>query len=91
MKLAGDFILVLPNPSEDKTQSGIWLPDQAKKKENRGTIVLVGTGLPDEPMDAKIGEYILHNSGVGLPIDYNGQEHLLMRQSDKIAELGSHV
>lgn len=87
MELAGDFILVLPDPPEDKTSSGIYLPDVAKKRENRGTVVLVGPGLDDEPMRIKVGEYILYNQHAVIEEEYEGQTHLLMRQSDKYAKL----
>lgn len=87
MELAGDLILVLPDKPEEKTSSGIFIPDTAKKKDNRGTVILVGPGLPDEPMLIKPGEYIIFNQGVGIPEEYNGEDHLIMRQTDKLAKL----
>lgn len=89
MQLTADYILVKPDPPEDTTASGlIYIPDTAKKKENRGTIILVGPGLPDEPMLAKPGEYILYQQYAGINEDYQGEPHLIMRQADKIALLG---
>lgn len=88
MQLTGDYILVKPDPAEEKTLSGLYIPDTAKKKENRGTIVLVGPGFPDEPMLAKVGEYILYQQYAGINEEYLGEPHLIMRQADKIATLG---
>lgn len=87
MELAGDLILVLPEKPEEKTSSGLYLPDTAKKKENRGTVILVGPGTDDEPMRVKVGEFILFNQHAGIEEEYNGQTHLIMRQGDKLAKL----
>lgn len=87
MQLAGDFILVLPDEPEEKTSTGIFLPDVAKKRENRGTVVLVGPGLDDEPMKIQVGEYIIYNQHAGIEEEYEGKKHLIMRQGDKYAKL----
>lgn len=88
MQLTGNFILVKPDQPEEKTTSGLYLPDSAKKEPiNRGTIVLVGPGFDNEPMKAEVGEYILFNKGAGISENYNGEKHLIMRQADKLAKL----
>jgi chaperonin GroES len=87
MELAEDLILVLPDKTEEKTSSGIYLPDTVKKKENRGTVVLVGPGTSDEPMNVKVGEYILFKPHAGIEEEYNGETHLIMKQDDKLAKL----
>lgn len=87
MELAGDFILVLPDEPEEKTTSGLFLPDSAKKRDNRGTVIKVGPGFPGDQMLIKEGEYILFNPHAGDELEYDGKKHLLMRQADKRAKL----
>lgn len=87
MQLAGNLILVKPDQQEEKTSSGIYIPDSAKKKDNRGTVILVGPGFPDEPMLVQPGEHILYQPNAGLKETYEGEEHLIMRQSDRLAIL----
>lgn len=89
MELTGNFILVKPDPIEEKTASGLYLPDQAKQAQtvNRGTVINVGPGFPDDPMLVKVGEYILYQRNAGVPENIEGEKHLIMRQSDKLAKL----
>jgi chaperonin GroES len=80
-----DRVIVEPAPAEEKTQSGIIIPDTAKEKPQRGTIVAVGTGKKDEPMTVKAGDQVLYGKYAGTEIQIDGKDYLIMRESDIFA------
>ncbi|MBI2966780.1 MAG: co-chaperone GroES [Bacteroidetes bacterium] len=79
----GDRVLVEPSASEEKTSGGIFIPDTAKEKPQRGTVVAVGPGKKkDEPMTVKVGDEIFYGKYSGTEISISGKEYLIMRQDD---------
>lgn len=87
IKPIGDRVVVESAPAEEKTASGIYIPDTAKEKPQRGTIVAVGTGKPDEPLTVKVGDEVLYGKYSGTEITYEGKEYLIMKESDIYAIL----
>ena len=81
-KPLADRVLVEPAPAEQKPASGIILPDTAKEKPLRGTVVAAGSGKQDEPMSVKVGDSILYGQYAGTEIKIDGQNFLIMRESD---------
>ncbi|MEN9993850.1 MAG: hypothetical protein RL762_507 [Bacteroidota bacterium] len=81
-KPLADRVLVEPAPAEQKTASGIIIPDTAKEKPLRGTVVAAGSGKTDEPMTVKVGDTILYGQYAGTEIKIDGQNFLIMRESD---------
>ncbi|MFM7643944.1 MAG: co-chaperone GroES [Sphingomonadales bacterium] len=81
-KPLADRVLVEPAPAEQKTASGIIIPDTAKEKPLRGTVVAAGSGKKDEPMSVKVGDSILYGQYAGTEIKIDGQIFLIMRESD---------
>ena len=81
-KPLADKVLVEPAPAEQKTASGIIIPDTAKEKPLRGTVVAAGSGKKDEPMSVKVGDSILYGQYAGTEIKIDGQTFLIMRESD---------
>ena len=81
-KPLADRVLVEPAPAEQKTASGIIIPDTAKEKPLRGTVVAAGSGKKDEPMSVKVGDAILYGQYAGTEIKIDGQTYLIMRESD---------
>jgi len=77
-----DRVLVEPMPAEQKTASGIIIPDTAKEKPLKGTIVAAGTGKKDEPMIVKVGDAVLFGQYSGTEIKLDGKDYLIMRESD---------
>lgn len=77
-----DRVLVEPAPAEQKTASGIIIPDTAKEKPLRGTVVAAGSGKKDEPMSVKVGDSILYGQYAGTEIKIDGNTFLIMRESD---------
>jgi chaperonin GroES len=87
IKPIGDRVVVEAAPAEEKTASGIIIPDTAKEKPQRGTIVAVGDGKVDEPLTVKVGDHVLYGKYAGTEITYEGKEYLIMRESDIYAVL----
>jgi len=81
-KPLADRVLVEPAPAEQKTASGIIIPDTAKEKPLRGTVVAAGSGKKDEPMSVKVGDSILYGQYAGTEIKIDGATFLIMRESD---------
>ncbi|MCX6299324.1 MAG: co-chaperone GroES [Bacteroidetes bacterium] len=80
-----DRVIVKPAAAEEKTAGGIIIPDTAKEKPQRGSIVAVGTGKKDEPITVKIGDNVLYGKYAGTEITIEGQDLLIMRESDILA------
>jgi chaperonin GroES len=87
IKPIGDRVVVEAAPAETITASGIYIPDTAQEKPQRGTIVAVGDGKKDEPLTVKVGDQILYGKYAGTEITYEGKEYLIMRESDVYAIL----
>ena len=81
-KPLADRVLVEPAPAEQKTASGIIIPDTAKEKPLRGTVVAAGSGKKDEPMSVKVGDSVLYGQYAGTEIKIDGANYLIMRESD---------
>ncbi len=82
-----DRVLVEPTPAEEKTAGGIIIPDTAKEKPQRGTVIAVGQGKKDEPMTVKSGQTILYGKYSGTEVQIEGKDYLIMRESDIMAIL----
>jgi chaperonin GroES len=80
-----DRVIVEPAAAETKTASGIIIPDTAQEKPQRGTIVAVGNGKPEEPMTVKVGDSVLYGKYAGTEFKYDGKDYLIMRESDIFA------
>ena len=80
-----DRVIVKPAAAEEKTAGGIIIPDTAKEKPQRGTIVAAGTGKKDEPMTVKVGDNVLYGKYAGTELEWEGEKYLIMRQSDILA------
>jgi chaperonin GroES len=87
LKPLADRVLVEPAPAEEKTASGIIIPDTAKEKPQKGSIIAVGTGKKDEPMTVKVGDTVLYGKYAGTEITVEGKEYLIMREADIFAVL----
>lgn len=80
-----DRVIVEAAPAEEKTHSGIIIPDTAKEKPQRGTIIAVGGGKKDEPMTVKVGDTVLYGKYSGTEVQIEGKDYLIMRESDIFA------
>ncbi|MGP1515459.1 MAG: co-chaperone GroES [Bacteroidales bacterium] len=82
IKPLADRVLVRPAEAEEKTSTGIIIPDTAKEKPMEGEIIAVGTGKKDEPMTVKVGDKVLYGKYSGTEITYEQEKYLIMRESD---------
>ncbi len=87
----GDRLVVKPTQSEEKTKSGIYIPDTAKEKPQEGKVVAVGPGkMTDEgkriPMDVEVGDIVIYTKYGGSEIKIDGEELIIMRESDILAK-----
>jgi chaperonin GroES len=81
-KVLAGKVLVKPAEAEEKTASGIIIPDSAKEKPRQGTIILVGGPKKDEEVEVKKGDIVLYGKYSGQELTINGQDYLLISQSD---------
>ena len=86
IKHLGDRVVVRPQPAEEKTASGLFIPDTAKEKPQRGTVVAVGPGKVENgtkvDMTVSDGDIVLYGKYSGTEIAINNEDLLIMRESD---------
>ncbi len=82
-----DRVIVKADAAEQKTAGGIIIPDTAKEKPQRGTVVAAGAGKKDEPMTVSVGDTVLYGKYAGTEINIDGADYLIMRESDILAIL----
>lgn len=90
LKPLADRVVVKPLEEEETTKGGIVLPDTAKEKPQKGEVVAVGPGKLGEdgkpiPMEVKVGDKIIFAKYGGTEVKYDGEEYLIMRESDILA------
>jgi chaperonin GroES len=85
IKPLADRVLIKPAPAEEKTVSGIIIPDSAKEKPLKGEVLAVGNGTKDEEMVVKPGDNVLYGKYAGTELEWDGEKYLIMRQNDILA------
>ena len=83
----GDRVLVKPEKAEQKTASGLYISSGAQEKPQRGEVIAVGAGKLDDkgeriPVDVKVGDVVNYGKYGGNEVKIDGEEYLLMRDSD---------
>lgn len=85
IKPLADRVLIEPAAAEQKTASGIIIPDSAQEKPQKGVVVAAGPGKVDEPITVKVGDTVLYGKYSGTEIAHEGKNYLMMRESDIFA------
>ncbi len=85
IKPLADRVIIEPSAAEEKTAGGIIIPDTAKEKPSKGTVVAVGPGTKDNPITVKSGDTVLYGKYSGTEISYEDKDYLIMRESDIVA------
>jgi len=80
-----DRVLIEPAAAETKTSSGIIIPDTAKEKPQKGTVVAVGKGTKDNPITLSVGDHVLYGKYAGTELHHDGVDYLIMKESDVLA------
>ena len=82
-----DRVVLEPKEAETKTAAGIYIPDTAKEKPQQGTVIAVGSGKKDEPMEVKKGDQVLYVKYSCTEVTVDDKKYLIVRQSDIMAIL----
>jgi len=85
IKPLADRVIIEPSAAEEKTAGGIIIPDTAKEKPSKGTVVAVGPGTKENPITVKNGDTVLYGKYAGTEISYEDNDYLIMRESDIVA------
>ncbi len=85
IKPLGDRVVVEPAPVEEKTASGIIIPDTAKEKPQKGTVMAIPKKDKDNDIHVKTGDKVLYGKYAGTEITINDKDYLIMSQSDILA------
>ncbi len=85
IKPLADRVVIKAAEAEEKTKSGLYIPDNAKEKPQRGVVMAAGPGKKDEPTVVKVGDTVLYGKYAGTEITVDGEELLIMRESDIFA------
>tara|TARA_B100000780_G_scaffold201629_1_gene143007 strand:- start:8706 stop:8984 length:279 start_codon:yes stop_codon:yes gene_type:complete len=85
IKPLADRVLILALDAETKTASGIYIPDSAKEKPQKGTVIAVGPGTSENPITVKVGDQVLYGKYSGTELNHEGTDYLMMKESDLMA------
>jgi len=85
IKPLADRVLIEPVAAETKTASGLYIPDTAKEKPQKGKVVAVGNGKKDYEMTVKIGDTVLYGKYAGTELKVEGGDYIIMREDDILA------
>lgn len=85
IKPLADRVLIEPAAAETKTSSGIIIPDTAKEKPQKGTVVAVGPGTKENPMTVKVSDQVLYGKYAGTELQHDGKDYLIMKENDLLA------
>ena len=88
VKPLADRVIIRPAQAEEVTAAGIIIPDSAKEKPLKGTVIAVGPGTKDEVMELKDGDTVLYGKYAGTELEIEGDKVLIMRQREVLAILG---
>ncbi|NUY81766.1 co-chaperone GroES [Flavobacterium sp. MAH-1] len=80
-----DRVLIEPVAAETQTASGIYIPDTAKEKPQKGTVVAVGKGTKDHEMTVKAGDTVLYHKHAGTELKFEGKDYLIMSEAEIFA------
>jgi chaperonin GroES len=78
-------VIIVPAAAETKTSSGIIIPDSAKEKPQKGSVVAVGPGTNENPITVKAGDSVLYGKYAGTELQHDGVDYLIMKESDILA------
>lgn len=92
IKPLADRVIIKALPMEEKTKSGIIMPDTAKEKPQEGEIVAVGPGKMEKgeriALEVKVGDRVMYSKYAGTEVKYNGEEYLILKETDILAIVG---
>ncbi len=92
IKPLDDRIVVKPHEAEEKTSSGIYLPDSAKEKPTTATVIAVGPGKLNDsgertPVEVAKGDTVIYGKYAGTEVEVDGDKHVILRESELLAKM----
>ncbi|AET66363.1 Co-chaperonin GroES [Desulfosporosinus orientis DSM 765] len=92
IKPLADRVIIKALPMEEKTKSGIFMPDTAKEKPQEGEVVAVGPGKVEKgeriALEVKVGDRVIYSKYAGTEVKFDGEEYLILKEMDILAILG---
>lgn len=85
IKPLADRVVIEPLPAETQTASGLFIPDSAQEKQQKGKVVAVGSGKKDHDMTVKKGDVVLYGKYAGTELKLDGKDYMIMREDDILA------
>jgi len=85
IKPLADRVVIEPLPAETQTASGLYIPDSAQEKQQKGKVVAVGAGKKDHDMTVKVGDTVLYGKYAGSELKLGGTDYMIMREDDILA------
>lgn len=92
IKPLADRVIIKALPMEEKTKSGIYMPDTAKEKPQEGEVIAVGPGKMEKgeriALDVKANDRVIYSKYAGTEVKYDGEEYLILKEADILAIIG---
>ncbi|MDB4015695.1 co-chaperone GroES [Flavobacteriaceae bacterium] len=85
IKPLADRVLIEPAAAETQTSSGLYIPDTAKEKPQKGIVVAAGPGTKENPVTLSVGDTVLYGKYAGTELQHNGKDFLIMKENDILA------
>ena len=85
IKPLADRVLIEPAAAETQTSSGLYIPDTAKEKPQKGIVVAVGPGTKEDPVTLSVGDTVLYGKYAGTELQHDGKDFLIMKENDILA------
>ena len=85
IKPLADRVLIEPAAAETQTSSGLYIPDTAKEKPQKGIVVAVGPGTKENPVTLSVGDTVLYGKYTGTELQHDGKDYLIMKENDILA------
>lgn len=85
IKPLADRVVIEPVAAETQTASGLYIPDSAQEKQQKGTVVAVGSGTKDHTMTVKVGDTVIYGKYAGSELKFDGSDYMIMKEDDILA------
>jgi len=85
IKPLADRVLIEPAAAETQTSSGLYIPDTAKEKPQKGIVIAVGPGTKENPVTLSVGDTVLYGKYAGTELQHDGKDFLIMKENDILA------
>ena len=85
IKPLSDRVVIAPLPAQTQTASGIYIPDSAQEKQQKGEVIAVGNGKKDYDMSVQVGDTVLYGKYSGTELSLEGKAYIIMKEEEILA------